>query len=259
MISCLLTATLFLVQVDVPTPPIFRGGVWVPRLGGTVKDGVDKVDFESNVQLHDKESSPLIEFEIDPFDGALLKCSVFDFSTSHSGTYDGNDTFGDVAFQQGDAWRGSVDLQSIGFTASLDYITPYKTSENASISFAPVVGLRWFGVETQLANTTSGTSESHQNGWVGLLCGFEVHFLWDTSGVTDFVDTVAISSEFTGGILTGDDGGSVWGVQAGIEFGFSPSFGGYFGYRLQELRAEDGAYSFDAGLQGLYVGCQIRF
>ena len=258
MITCLLTATLLLSQDYVPEPPIFRGG-WMPRLGGTVKDGNEKIDFESNLQLNNKESSPLSEFAIDPFDGALLKCSIFDFSTSSSGTYVGNDTFGSVIFQQGDSWRGSTDIQSIGFTAALDYIAPYKTSENATLSFAPVVGLRWFGVDTKLENTTRGTIEHHQNGWVAFQVGVEMHFTWDTSEVTDIVDSIAISSEFIGGVLTGEDGGSMWEMQAGIEFEFSPSFAGYFGYRLQELTAEDGVYTFDAGLQGLYVGGQIRF
>ena len=259
MIAYLLTASLFLSQDYSPDPPTFRGGVWMPRLGGTVKDGTDAIDFESNVQLHTRESSPLVEFEIDPFDGALLKCSIFDFSTSSSGTYVGNDIFGSVTFQQGERWRGSTDIQSIGFTASLDYIAPYKTSENATLAFAPVVGLRWFGVKTQLSNTTRGTTQEHQDGWVALIVGFEMHFTWDTSEVTNIVDSVAISSEFVGGVLTGGDGGSMWGVQAGIEFEFSPSLGGYFGYRLQELNAEDGAYTFDAGIQGLYVGGQLRF
>lgn len=231
----------------------------MPRLGGNVKDGGDKIDLESNVQLDKSETAPLIEFAIDPFDGALVKCSIFDFSTSNNGTYVGNGAFGNVIFQQGDSWSGSVDIQSIGFTASLDYIAPYKTSENATLAFAPVVGLRWFSVDSQLENSTRGTIEQHQNGWVAFQVGFEMQFTWNTSQVTDIVDSIVISSEFLGGVITGDDGGSMWGVQAGIEFEFSPSFGGYFGYRLQELTTEDGAYTFDAGLQGLYVGGQIRF
>jgi hypothetical protein len=35
--------------------------------------------------------------------------------------------------------------------------------------------------------------------------------------------------------------------------------GGVFGYRLQELRAEDGDYTFEAGLQGLFIGGEFRF
>ena len=259
MIECLIISAMCLFQDQAQEPATFRGGVWMPRLGGILKDGTDSVDLESNIQLHTKESSPLIEFEIDPFDGALIECSIFDFSTTGNGTYVGNDTYGVITFQQGDEWRGSTDIQSIGFTAALDYIAPYHASDQATLDFAPVIGLRWFGIETELINSTQGTSEQHQNGWVALQGGIEMQFTWNTKDVTQMVDSISITSELLVGSLMGDDGGSMWSIHAGVEIEFSDSFGGYFGYRLQELEAEDGDYTFDAGLQGLYVGGQIRF
>jgi hypothetical protein len=48
-------------------------------------------------------------------------------------------------------------------------------------------------------------------------------------------------------------------IQAGLSLGFTESASAFFGYRLQELTADDGAYTFDAGLQGLFVGAEIRF
>ena len=54
-------------------------------------------------------------------------------------------------------------------------------------------------------------------------------------------------------------GGTMASVQAGLSIDFTPSIGGVFGYRLQELGAEDGDYAFNAGLQGLFIGGEIRF
>ena len=246
-------------EAYVPQPATFRGGAWFSRLGGSLQDGTDEIDLETNVLLNDRESTPLFEFAIDPFEGALLTCSIFDFSTSGRGVFNGNQTYGAVTFSNGDNWRGAVDMQSIGFQASLDYIEPYKASEKATLTFAPVIGIRWYGIETTLENVTAGTREHHQNGWFSLQGGIDMQFTWDTSESTSLVDSIAITSELLVGAVMSDDGGGMVSVQAGIEIEFSPSFGGYFGYRLQELSVEEGNYTFEAGLQGLYVGGQIRF
>jgi hypothetical protein len=51
----------------------------------------------------------------------------------------------------------------------------------------------------------------------------------------------------------------MWSVRAVVGVQLSPTLSGHFGYRLQELYAEDGSYTFDAGLQGLYFGGELRF
>ncbi|MBT4531190.1 MAG: hypothetical protein HOC27_08285 [Phycisphaerae bacterium] len=240
-------------------PAMFRGGVWLPRLGGTITDGGGAIDFETNIDLRDQETVPLIEFKIEPIEDVVMGFSFFDFSTSGNGTYRGNDTYGGMVMTAGDLWSASTDMQSVGFEAAWEVWQPYNASDSATLTFAPVVGLRWFGVKTNLENVTNTQAVEHQNSWIALQGGLEMNFHWSMKGVTDLVDSIGINGQFMAGTLMGDDGGSMWGVQAGLTVSFTESVSGFFGYRLQEMNGEDGAYTFDAGLQGLFIGGEIRF
>jgi hypothetical protein len=68
-----------------------------------------------------------------------------------------------------------------------------------------------------------------------------------------------MGAEFTAGALLGNDGGSLWAVQASVALEFTEGVSGYFGYRLREMYGEDDQYIFDAGLQGICAGVQFRF
>ena len=247
------------VSTQTQEPASLRGGVWVPRLGGTIKDGGGKVDLETNVNLGDKEVVPLIEFSLKPIADLTTSFSFFDFSTDGSGDYVGNDIYGSMTMSNGDRWSGSTSIQSVGFEAAWDIWKPYESSDRVTLSFAPIAGFRWFGVDSRLANITTSQEVVHQNSWVSLQGGVQMEFEWDTGDSISFLDSIAIESQLLVGTLLGDGGGSMCSVEAGISMAFSDKISGYFGYRLQELVAEDGNYTFDAGLQGLYAGFQIRF
>ena len=259
MIPFLLTALLTSpVSID-ETHAVFRGGAWLARLGGTVADGGSPINFETNIDLNDKEASALLEFELEPIEDVRIHCSFFDFGTSGGGTFSGNTTYSGVQFNNGDAWAASTDLQSVGIHASLDWITPYEAASDITLSFAPVVGFRWFGIHTELERTASSDRVIHQTSFTSIQGGFNIAFRWNLEDRLSWLDAVSLRSEFLGGVLIGNDGGSVFSIIAGFNFEFSPIVAGYFGYRLQELNGESGTYVFDAGLQGLYVGGQILF
>ncbi len=247
-----------IVVVD-DTPALWRGGVWLARLGGTIEDGGGKIDFKDNIDLRSNEKTPLLEFSLKPTDLLTMSISFFDFSTSGSGSFVGNKTYGGVAFADGNAWSGSTDIQSVGIETAWNVWEPYTTSDNATLTFAPVAGLRWFGIDTQLANDTTIQEVSHENTWVTLQAGLEMEFRWDTRNTLDWADYISIDAQVLAGAMVGNDGGSMASIQAGLGIDSSPNIGGFFGYRLQELNAEDDAYTFDAGLQGLFVGGEIRF
>jgi len=270
MISSLLITLLLSLQAgeqdpaNVPgsteqNPATFRIGTWIPRLGGTIQDGGGAIDLETNIKLDNRETVPLFEFSLRPVEDITFSLSVFDFSTSGSGLFKGNKTFGPMAMAAGDSWVASTSMQSVGFEAAWDVLTPFKTSEHATLSFAPVVGLRWYGVDADLRNVTSATTVSHSNGWVAVQAGLQMQFEWDTQEFTDSIDSLAIDSQLLVGTMFGGDGGSMWSLRAGLTARFSPTIAGYFGYRLQELDAEEGSYVFSAGLQGLYMGGELRF
>ncbi len=249
---------LCLTTQPIEEPATLRGGVWMPRLGGTITDG-GSIDFETNIDLRTKETIPVLEFEVKPIQNIVMSLSFFDFSTSGNGSYNGNDTYGSVAFNSGDLWSATTDLQSVGVEASWEVWQPYKRGDNATLSFAPVAGLRWYGVKTFVENRTSSQSVSRHNSWLALQGGLEMEFKWDMGGVDSPLDSMGIGSQVLAGTMFGGDGGWVGSIQATLSFYFSESAAGFFGYRLQELNAEDGNYTFDAGLQGLFVGGEIRF
>ena len=240
-------------------PAMLRGGMWLPRLGGTITDGGSAVDFETNIDLRHKEQVPIIEFDVVPVQDIVLSISFFDFSTSGNGTYRGNDTYGSMTMANGNLWSALTNMQSVGFEAEWEVWQPYHTSDSATLSFAPVAGLRWFGVRTELENVTAAQTVRHQNSWIALQGGLEMELKWDMSDITSVIDSMGISSQMLTGTMFGGDGGWIGSIQATLSFYFSESAGLFFGYRLQELNAEDGEYIFEAGLQGLFVGGEFRF
>lgn len=243
----------------VETPAMMRGGVWLPRLGGTITDGGGAIDFETNIDLRRRETIPVIEFKVKPVQDVVMSISFFDFSVAGSGAYVGNDTYGSMVMTNGDLWAASTDMQSVGFEAAWEVWKPYKTDNGATLSFAPVAGLRWFGVNTRLENRTTSLTVEHQNSLITLQGGLEMDFRWEMDTVTSLIDSMGISAQGLAGAVFGGDGGSMWSVQAGVSLYFNPSTALFFGYRLQELHAEDGNYTFEAGLQGLYMGGELRF
>jgi hypothetical protein len=247
------------IQTSSERPAVLELDNWVPRLAGTMHDGGGNVNLESNISVHDEEATPLISFSLIPINDITISVAVYDFSTSASGTFSGNRTFGSMALDNGDSYEASIGITSVGWEAAWDTVKPYAESESASLTFAPIVGLQWYGVENQLENVTDSQTIAHNNSWVSLHGGLHVRFDLQTQDFTNAIESISLESQFMGGILFGDNGGSVWSVKAVVALHVSPTFSGHFGYRLQELCAEDGAYTFDAGLQGLYFGGELRF
>lgn len=254
-----LIVSICLSTQGVQEPATLRGGMWLPRLGGTITDGGGAVDFETNIDLREQESVPVLEFQVEPVQNIVMSLSFFDFSTSGSGSYRGTDVYGSMTLANGDLWSASTELQSVGVEAAWEVWQPYKTDDDATLSFAPVAGLRWFGVKTRLENVTAGQEVRHQNSWIALQGGLEIDFKWDMKGTHSIVDSMGISAQVLAGSMFGGDGGWMGSIQATLSFYFSESTALFFGYRLQELNAEDGNYTFDAGLQGLFIGGEVRF
>ena len=247
------------IQTSAEHPAVLEFDNWVPRLAGTMHDGGGNIDLESNISLHDEEATPYISFSLLPINDITVSVSVYDFSTSSSGSFSGNKTFGSMTLQTGDSYEASIDIASVGWEAAWDTVKPYENSDSTSLTFAPIVGLQWYGVDNRLENVTDNQSVTHENSWIAMQGGVRVRFDLQTKDVITMIDSISIESQVMAGMLFGDDGGSIWSVQAMVALHVSPTVSGHFGYRLQELMAEDGAYTFDAGLQGLYFGGEFRF
>jgi hypothetical protein len=251
--------TACVIQTSPNPPAVFTFDNWIPRLSGTMQDGGGFLDMESNFDVHDEEATPYISFSLIPINDVTVSVSVYDFSISESGVFSGNKTFGSMAMGNGDSYNATIGITSVEWEASWDTVKPYAKSAGTALTFAPIVGLQWFGVDNQLENVTNDESVTHDNSWVSLHGGVRVGLDLDTQVFTTMIDSISFESQFMAGVLFGDDGGSMWSVRTVIAIHVSPTVSGQFGYRLQELNAEDGAYTFDAGLQGLYFGGEIRF
>jgi hypothetical protein len=261
MLEVALISLCFGLQDVEPTQPqaLIRAGVWLPRLGGTIEDGGGEIDFETSIDLRTKKTTPMVEFSITPIEDVTMTMSFFDFSTSGTGRFVGNDVFGGMVMRDGDSWSATTKLQSVGIEASWNIWAPYTNDDSATLSFAPVVGIRWFGVGSTLGNRTTSQDVVHKNSWIAIQGGFQMEFKWDTRETFSWADAISIEAQMLVGSMFGGDGGVMASIQAGLTIEFTPSMGGVFGYRLQELRAEDGDYTFEAGLQGLFIGGEFRF
>ena len=247
------------IQAVTESPAVVQVDNWIPRLAGSMSDGGGNVDLESNIILNDQESIPMVSFSLIPTNDITMSISVFDFSTSGSGTFVGNRSFGSMTMQNGDAYEASMRIASVGWEAAWDASRPYESSDRASLTFAPIAGLQWYGVDGMLENVTDAQSVTHNNSWVSIQGGIRVQFSLNTENASTPFDSISFESQFTAGLLFGGDGGTVWSVRGMIALHLSPSISGHFGYRLQELNAEDGAYAFGGGVQGLYLGGALRF
>ncbi len=261
MIATPILAVVFCVQgtnLDTDAATL-RIGAWLPRLGGTITDGGGAIDFETTIDLRSREDVALVEFELRPIEHLTLSLTAFDFSTSGNGSFVGNDTFGGVAFNNGDLWSGKITMQSVSVEGAWDYWRPYPRGGDTMFTLSPVVGAQWYGTSVGLQNDTSALSVNHDNSWQAIYAGLRYDLGWDTRGKISWIDSFSMSAELTAGALLGNNGGSLWSVRAGAALEFTKGFSGYFGYRLREMNGEDGSYTFDAGLQGIYVGVQFRF
>ena len=255
-----LTALLTMQGTNLDTDAAtLRIGAWLPRLGGTITDGGGAIDFESNIDLRSREDVVLVEFELRPIEHLTVSLTAFDFSTSGNGSFVGNKTFGGVAFNNGDLWSGKTTMQSVSAEAAWDYWRPYPRGGNTMFTLSPVVGAQWYGTGVDLQNDTSALSVNRDNSWLALYGGLRFDLGWDTRGKISWIDSFSMGATLTAGALLGNDGGSLWAIQAGVSLEFTKGFSGYFGYRLREMNGEDGTYTFDAGLQGIYAGIQFRF
>jgi hypothetical protein len=244
-------------DADVAT---LRIGAWLPRLGGTVANGGGAIDLETNIDLRSREDVVLVEFELRPIEHLTLSLTALDFSTSGSGSFVGNKTFGGVAFNDGDLWSGKTTMQSVSVEAAWDYWRPYPRGGETMFTFSPVIGAQWYGTSFDLQNDTDALAvNSQDHSWLAVYGGLRFDLGWDTRQQISWIDSFSMGAELTTGALLGNDGGSIWAVQAGVALEFTDGFSGYFGYRLRELNGEDGEYTFDAGLQGIYAGVQFRF
>ena len=103
------------VQTFPQKPAVLELDNWVPRLAGTMHDGGGNIDLESNVKVHNEEATPFVSFTLIPINDITLSVAVYDFSTSSTGSFSGNRTFGSMALENGDTYDATIGITSVGW------------------------------------------------------------------------------------------------------------------------------------------------
>lgn len=261
----MLAALLLAAAADAPAtnlveqPAFVRIGAWIPRLSGFVQDGGGELDLETEIDLHSHETTVLGEFELRPVEQLTLRLSAYEFAVSGSGTIATADTFGGMALSIGDAWSADVAMRDLSLEAAWDYWQPYPRGGDAVLTFAPLVSARLIDIDLDLRNDTLGEVVEQDHAWTILQAGLRVDLGWNTADRMGWMQSLSIDSAMLVGAVLGDDGGSAVTVRAGIALECRSGLSLYVGYRLDEIEGEDGDYTWDAGLQGLFLGGQIRF
>ena len=134
----------------------------------------------------------------------------------------------------------------------------FEDDGEVDLRLAPIVGVRVTHTR-QVIEKASGGREEFRLDTPTPMIGAGIDIAWNVDQRIPLVQRVDISASATFGPALSGDGGSAWQIRADLTVSVTPNIGFVFGYRLLELDLEDGAYAFDAGLQGLFVGAALRF
>lgn len=243
-------------------------GVWMPRLGGDSKLGAGNtfISFESQLDLDDNQEAALnIEGLLTINDHWQVFVSGFGYSSDDAGAFNGNASFGAVTFTDGDPYRVSVEITSIGGEVLYPVYSPLGSlagpdpGDPASITFSALGGLRWIEVDQMVERTTPFAQASVGSDWIALYGGVSMNLQYLPRDTIPFLKKFVIDTSGAIGPALNNDGGFIWQVRAGTQFYFTENLAFTFGYRLLEMNLEDGGYEFDAGLQGLFFAGTVRF
>jgi hypothetical protein len=265
-------------DLDLPPAPSLEfellAGAWLPRLNGDAAEGpgAPDISLEDSLSLDDQEAAPNLELTIRTHEIWEVILSGFDFSTESSGTFSGNATFGSVVLNDGDAFKADFDITSIAAEVAVAVYRPFadgakraETMDNrtadgryiADLRISPMVGLRYLDVDQKLS--ASGARETTGGEWVALLLGADFTLEYRPEESLPFLDMFGLQGSLSLGPVFGDDVGMIWQVRGGMTLQFTQHVGVLIGYRLIELDVENDDYSFEGGLQGLYLAGSVRF
>ena len=249
------------------------GGVWLPRLVGEVALGGAPIKVNDEFDLNASETTMNFELAIRKDEIWELWFGGFDFSTEVAGAFLGSGAaFGSLSLSSGDPYTARFDMTSVAAELSMTAWRPYADGHSRAtqqpnrtwhghygtdLRFSPQFGMRYIDVD-QSVTTAAGTVIAGGE-WLAVYAGLVMELDYrprqHVPGFTLF--RLQVSTAL--GPVIGGDGGSMWQVRAGGTVQFTETFGVMIGYRLVELNADNGGYTIDGGLQGMFLAGSIRF
>lgn len=263
-----------------PVPPpssldvSLLAGAWLPRVGGESSLGVGGSVIAVDTQLDLSDTEPTLNLELTFRKNQVwdLTFTGFSFSTLGSGNFVGTATFGSLTLNNGDPYVSTFEIKSASAELAYAFYRPYAEGsayaegiENrtwddqyiADLRFAARFGMRYLDVDQSISSL--GTTASGGGEWLAVYVGLDVELDYRPEHEIPFLRLVQLQAGLAVGPALGGDGGFMWQVRGGLAIQFIEQAGIFVGYRLVEMNVEKDTYSFDGGLQGLYLAGSIRF
>ncbi len=263
-----------LVAVASPTLEVsFLAGVWLPRMVGEVALGGGEIQVNDEFELNKSEATLNLELAVRKNEFWELWIGGFDFSSSASGPFRGNgQSFGTLVLNNGDQYASDFAMTSVATDLSVTIWRPFADGHSreqgadnrtwngryiVDLRFCPQFGMRYVDVDHTV--TTAGGTERAGGEWLAVYAGLLMEMDYRPRERTSWLTLLRIQGSFAAGPALGGDGGSMWQVRAGVTVQFTEALGFMFGYRLVELNVDNGGYTLDGGLQGLFVAASLKF
>ncbi len=251
----------------------FLAGVWLPRMVGKVALGGGNISVNDEFELNKSEPTLNLELAVRKNEFWELWFGGFDFSSSTAGPFRGDgQSFGSLVLNNGDQYASDFEMTSVATDLSVAVWRPFADGHSreqgadnrtwngryvADLRFSPQFGMRYVDVDHTV--TTAGGTESTGGEWLAVYVGLMLEMDYRPKERLSWLALLRIQGSFAAGPALGGDGGSMWQVRAGVSVQFTEALGFMFGYRLVELNVDNGAYTLDGGLQGLFVAGSFRF
>lgn len=248
-------------------------GVWLPRMVGTTALGGNPIRVNDEFDLNGNEATLNVELTIRKDEIWDLWFGGFTFSTDVSAAFGGGtQTFGSLVLNNGDAYTASLDMTSVAAELSVALWRPYADGHTRAMGnrnrtwdgqyiidlrFSPQFGMRYVDVDQSV--TTAGGTEKTGGEWLAVYAGMMLELNCRPEDRIPGLALFQLQASFAAGPALGGDGGSMWQVRAGINVQLTETFGVMIAYRLVELNADNGPYTLNGGLQGLFLAGSFRF
>ena len=241
----------------------FIPGVWAPRMDGDIALGPSPasrpIDIDSGFDLRDLEPTFLGELEITKHEIFTLIFTGFSFSTEGSGTFQTDAAFGPINFTPGDPYTSDFELNSFSGELTLGVFRPFKDLADGVVDLrlSPMFAARYIDAEINVVS--GGTTATGAGEWLAPLVGLRTEIELFPKHEILFIKSLKLDAAAALGPGIGGDGGFIYQVRAGISAQITDNFGATFGYRLIDMDLEDGPFTLDTQLAGLFLGGIIRF
>ena len=253
--------------------------LWLSRVRGNTTFGGPNFTVDDELGLNAYEGSINGEVSVGwgEFYEAMLTGWYFSTDASLASTTAGS--FGNATIAIGDRLSNSFSAASVGgeFDVTLwqpfaDQVTPWSgrvqpTTATDSVSddrpkadlrFKAIGAVRWYGASLTVDDQTSATSGSWTLNAVMPGIGGGIELDLDLKDRLPWVDSLSFeASGAIGSNFTNEQYFTF--IRAGITANFTPSVGVSLGYRLEDFKLNDNSATFDGGVQGLFIGADIKF